>query len=242
MCTVSIHRWEVKFAGTYSHHLPKCVAVCCNIHTHIFYLQIRPPTNPTTHTPGTYSNTHKTLQHTATHCNTLQHTLNMYRKYALLGWREVEFAHASSAEARKYLARPFRGHALARTRTTTGYSLLLQCVTVCCRVLQCDAVCCSVLQCVAVCCSLVQCVSVCCSVLQCVAVCCSLLQVRCTSTYAYHHRIFTPVAVCCSVLQRVTVCCSVLQCVAVCCSVLQLVAVCCSVLQCVAVCCSVLQR
>jgi len=77
----------------------QCVAVCCSVlqcvavgcsarsmrrwiggrsnlqvHTHIICLRIRPPTNPTTHTPGTYSNTHQILQHTATHCNTLQHT------------------------------------------------------------------------------------------------------------------------------------------------------------------------
>jgi len=97
-----------------------------------------------------------TLQHTATHCNTLQHTLNMYRKYVLLGSWEVEYAHASSAEERKCLARPSRGHALARTRTTTGCSLLLQFVAVCCSVLQCVAVCCSVLQCVTVCCSVLQ--------------------------------------------------------------------------------------
>ena len=36
------------------------------------------------------------------------------------------------------------------------FSIVLQCVVVCCSVLQCVAVCCSVLQCVVGCCSVLQ--------------------------------------------------------------------------------------
>jgi len=98
-----------------------------------------------------------------------------------------------------------------------SYSVLLQCVAVCCSVLQWVAVGCNVLQCVAVCRSVLQCShELCCcseSVLECVGACCSVLQ---------------SIAVCCSVLQCAhELAASVLQkfCLIVCCSLVQSVAV-----------------
>ena len=55
-------------------------------------VRIRPPSNPVTHTSGTYSKC------VAVCCSVLQcvavfcEYLNMYREYASLGWWEVEFA------------------------------------------------------------------------------------------------------------------------------------------------------
>ena len=65
---------------------------------------------------------------TATHCNTLQHTI----------------AHCNTA------TQSAEAQLISEDATRKD---VLQCVAVCCRVLQCVAVCCSVLQCVAVCCS-----------------------------------------------------------------------------------------
>ena len=48
-----------------------------------------------------------------------------------------------------------------RVSRVSFYSVIRQCVAVCCSVPQCVAVCCSVLQCAAVCCSVLQCVAVC---------------------------------------------------------------------------------
>ena len=117
------------------------------------------------------------LQHTATHCNTLQD--------------------ASIRDVRQ----PYRSERLllnACTHVAVRCSML-QCVAVCCsdasllmlnacthaNTHACVAVCCSVLQCVAACCSVLQYVAMYCSVLQCVVVSCSMLQCC---------------AVCCSVL------------------------------------------
>jgi len=77
------------------------------------------------------------------------------------------------------------------------------------------------LQCVAVCCSELQFVAVWCKVLQCVAVCCSVFshtnfRICCSAILL----LYCGVEVCFSRLQCVAACCSVLQRVAVCCSVL----------------------
>ena len=74
-----------------------------------------------------------TLQHTATHCNTLQHTAAHEKE-------DLQISHIYIRDAMSLA------------------------IAVCCIVLQCVAVCCSVLQCVAACCSVLQCVAVCCSV------------------------------------------------------------------------------
>jgi len=110
------------------------------------------------------------MQHTVTHCNTLQHTAT-HKRYIV--------------DASKY--------PLAIVGDKDKLAVVLQCVAVCIcgSVLQyvsSVAVCCSVLQCVPVCSSVFQCVAVCiCGsvlqyasvavcwcVLQCVAVCCVL--------------------------------------------------------------------
>ena len=82
-----------------------------------------------------------TLQHTATHCNTLQQADQLWQDTACV------------------VCVP------RHPRQSAGCAQVLQRVAVCCSVLQCAAGCCSVLQCVAVCCSVLQCVAVCCSVL-----------------------------------------------------------------------------
>jgi len=94
-----------------------------------------------------------TLQPTATHCNTLQHTTGRARRLAREGKLEETFADVL--------------HSLIRTTIDDEQQ-------VCCSVLQCVAAWCSVLQCGAVWCSVVQCNAVWCGVLQClqcVAVC-----------------------------------------------------------------------
>jgi len=132
-----------------------------------------------------------TLQHTATHCNTLRHAVccSVLQCVAMLQGATGAISASNNGVHNKVTS------------------------AVCCSVLQRVAVCCSVLQCAAVCCNVLVCVAVChrhnqrlyprrwhrshaSTMLQCVAVCCSVLQC---------------VAVCCSVLQRVAACCSVPQ-------------------------------
>jgi len=78
----------------------------------------------------------------ATHCNTLQHTVACCNTG--IGAHEVCCSVLQCVAVR---------------------GSVLQCVARCCSVLQCVAVWCSVLQCVAVCCSVLQCVAMCFSVL-----------------------------------------------------------------------------
>jgi len=162
-----------------------------------------------------------TLQHTATHCNTLQQADQLWQDTACV------------------VCVP------QHPRQSAGCAQVLQCVAVCCSVLQCAAGCCSVLQCVAVCCSVLQCVAVCCSVLQCVAMCCRVLQ--CVAVCC---SVLQCIAVCCSVLQCVVIlfeCTHIMFCVCgeflhkmepaefrcVCVCVLQYVTMCCIMLPCV---------
>jgi len=94
---------------------------------------------------------HESLKHTATHCNTLQNTLQQHcntLQHNISRYRDVSPT-GNGTSSRPTLAPPY--------------------INMCCRVLQCVAVCCGMLQCVAACCSVLQCVAVCCSVLQCVA-------------------------------------------------------------------------
>ena len=84
-----------------------------------------------------------TLQHIATLCNTLQHSL----------WGQ-------DTATQSHLTCAYQSNQCVAVCCS-----VLQCVAVCCNVLQCVAVCCSVLHCVAVCCSVLQCVAVCCSLI-----------------------------------------------------------------------------
>jgi len=104
-------------------------------------------------------------QHTATRCNTLQHTAPP-REWGADDQRSRAFwapcwFHPGPATC----FRETMSNRMEKKGDQTSEMLTR------CSVLQCVAVCCSVLQCVAVCCSVVQCVVVCCGVLQCVAVC-----------------------------------------------------------------------
>ena len=92
------------------------------------------------------------VQHTATHCNTLQQS-------------GIELKTLLDISRMQNTVSAIQGKTLLIIQITA----VLQHVALCCNVLQCAAVCCSVLQCVAVCCSVLQCAAVCCSVLQCVA-------------------------------------------------------------------------
>jgi len=83
-----------------------------------------------------------TVQHTATHCNTLlQHAEHAATRCNTL-----------QCTAQRQACVPIAGSAAAEAS--------LHCVAVCCTVLRCVAVCCSVLQCAAVCCSVLQCAAV----------------------------------------------------------------------------------
>ena len=121
----------------------QCVAVCGSVlqSEHLDLLQCSRANRVK------WQGTCKTLQHTATHCNTLQQHI---RSTSIQSDKPCEVAQCCS---------------------------VLQCIAVCCSVLQCVAVralrststqpsepceaaqCCSVLQCVAVCCSVLQCCS-----------------------------------------------------------------------------------
>jgi len=125
-------------------------------------------------------------QHSATHCNILQHTATrcLYTSGTVLrGWVD---------EQRQLYAQG--------QLTSSQEHVRLECTVVRCVVVQCGAVWCSELQCAALCSGPAHLVAatcaVCCSVLKfvavCGAVCCGVLQ---------------RVAACCSVLQCVAVCC-----------------------------------
>jgi len=89
------------------------------------------------------------MQHTATHCNTLQHTATHY-----------SLTHATHCNTLQHTATHYNTLLIDTCNATHAcLPCLKQCVVVCCSVLQCVAVCCSVLQCVAVCCSVLQCVA-----------------------------------------------------------------------------------
>ena len=140
-----------------------------------------------------------TLQHTATHRNTLQSTAT---QNCLNITQTDEYGRITHTILRASLAQ------------CSDWSVALQ-AQVCCSVMQRVAVCCSVLQRVAVWCNALQCFaewltqyceqvkgSVPTGLLQRVAACCGVLQCD---------------AACCNVLQSVTECCRVLQSVAECC-------------------------
>ena len=108
----------------------------------------------------------KDNSHTATHCNTLQHTTHLF-------YSALQCVAACCSVCCSVL------------QCVLHYVLQCDavCVAGCCRVLQCVAVCCGVccsllqcVQCVPVCCSMLQCAALRCSVLQRVAACCSVLQ------------------------------------------------------------------
>jgi len=82
------------------------------------------------------------LQHTATHCNTLQHTRNTIIRKRII---ELAFSKFNTTKHSQKSAR----YSIVRTRCFC-FGSVLQCIVVCCSVLQCVAVCCSVLQCAAV--------------------------------------------------------------------------------------------
>jgi len=104
------------------------------------------------HIRASFKRSRNTLQHTATHCNTLQHTTTPLP-------HSTPRCKTLQHSAIQYIGAP-RGR--RPTSVAALYPASQTPVCVC-------AVCCSVLQCVAVCCSVLQCVAVCCSVLQCVA-------------------------------------------------------------------------
>jgi len=194
----------------------QCVAVCCSVlqrvavcHANRCFL----------HHTATYS---ITLQHTATHCNTIN-VCAPIRTYVLPREQSNTLPHTAA-----------HSNALQHTATHCNKLQHIKHTCICTHIRtstesnqgpsntpwtsHMSALCEF---------SVLQCVAVCCSVLQCVAVCCSVLK-------STEHLICQPCvnAVCCSVLQCVAVnwtshmsalCeCSVLQCVAVCCSQLNI--------------------
>jgi len=100
-------------------------------------------------------------QHTATHCNTLQHSYCSSDTHVMScthASHEPKFAVAVCCSVLQCVQRVMQ----VRSKSSANATL---CVAVCCSALQCVAVCCSVLQCVAVRCSVLQYVASCCSVL-----------------------------------------------------------------------------
>jgi len=209
------------------------INTCTHIHVWIYYEQFlllhTKHRCKTVEDLATHCNTQQTLQHSATHFNTLPYISN--RNLFTITHRNSSTCRISGVKI--------------HTHTYTHikiYMLIVWTYSIYCEYVACiyceyiliillwwhvdahryawpqmcmfDAVCCSVLQCAAVCCSVLQHVAVCCSTLQCVAARCSVLQFD---------------AMCCSVLQCGAVCCSIVWCAAVCWRVLQCVAVCCSV-------------
>jgi len=163
-----------------------------------------------------------TLQHMATQCNTLQHTATHHTYTAAYRHYNKSFCVAVlydtlPCSSATYLMGSHRWHAWIRAQILT-----LQHTATYCNILQHTATHCSTLQHTATHYMDTHNIELGRSVItcQCVVVCCGVL--RC-------------VAVCCSVLQYVAVCCSVLQWAAMGCSGLHYVEVCCSVLPCVAV-------
>jgi len=209
----------------------RCVAVCCNA---CLSWQRR----------GTH-HVHRmcvcALQHTATHCKTLQRSVSATTNdvpCALCVCVCVcvcARAHVCVCSYVVYACRALKGSwcfcfrksslklqiSLARHPRPSDRDTVTRLVQFCCSVLQCVAVSCSVLQRVSQRHSR-ETHPVCCSVLQCVVVC---------------YRVLPCVIVCCSLLHCVALCCSVLQCAVLCCNAMQRLSMCCNVLKCVAVCC-----
>ena len=166
---------------------------------------------------------HRSLLHTATHCNTLQRTAT--RCNALQCPATPQHSNALVLHQRALVQ--FLTNIRDMCDDVADSSLLLLQSRLL-LLLQYVAVCSSVLQCVAVCRSVSQCVATCRSMLQCVTTCRSVLQKRLSRSP--------------SLLQSVAVCRSVSKCVAVCCknNLSQLCCSrdrcrCCSLMPCVAV-------
>jgi len=126
------------------------------------------------------------LQHTATHCNTLQHTATHIHSCAQ--WGRVPSRRFVTSSG---ITLQSRAHQTPPSLITGRFSSTA--IWYICGKSP-ERAPCIVTRgvCVAVRCSVLQCVAACCRMLPCVAVCCSVLQ---------------RVAMCCSVLQRVAVCC-----------------------------------
>jgi len=150
------------------------------------------------------------LQHTATHCNTLQHTATPGPRLVFNCGRQDTLQHllqhtATHCNTLQHTATHCNTQADFETLSHLIHESFLDLVRT-------------------------SGAAVYCSALQRVAACCSVLQHVARESFVDLVRKLC--LVCCSVLQRVAVCCSVLQCVAVfCCSVMQCVAVCQSMLQ-----------
>ena len=117
------------------------------------------------------------LQHTASSCNTMQHTeyCNTVQRVAArcnipnwdLSGCTIKRSPISCLVPRLWVR-------LVAVRVLgMKWCVAVWCVATCCSVLQCRAVCCSALQCVAVSCRALKCAAVCCSVLHCVTMCCA---------------------------------------------------------------------
>ena len=153
------------------------------------------------------------LQHTATHCNTLQ------QAYVVLAGETDQYAPLLPQILEKLMEslRLPTGSGLSRVLVLvhqqvflcmrvlllrlSGPNLVSLWYIMCCSVLQCVAVCCSVLQCCscrgpAWCRSGISCVAVCCSVLQCVGVCCSAAAVGAQLGVALVYHVLQSVAIC----------------------------------------------
>jgi len=186
------------------------------------------------------------LQHTATHCNTLQHTSRNWEiSICCCCLFKYTCTHKNRVVARLHENDDKFFCGLYDISPILEY--VLQCVAVCCSVLRWVTLklCCSVLQCVvvrmtwqtllqpllyfpypricvAVCCSVLQCVAASCSMLQYVTMCCSVLQ--CVAVREKLQTLLRPLWYLPNLRICVAVCYSVLQ------RVLQRVAVCCSML------------
>jgi len=126
-------------------------------------------------------------QHTATHCNTLQHTRG--DDYTQMSQRVICFPRTQFIDTYWVRSRYLDDLVSSFESSCSVWCSVLQLVAVCCSVLRSwslddllssrefsGALRCSVSPCGAVCCSMLQCVAVWCSGLQCVAVWCSMLQ------------------------------------------------------------------
>jgi len=159
--------------------------------------------------------------HTATHCNTLQHTAT--HVYLILN----RCLHTGSLRGPSSVSQRPRHQKCVANILVRKTSVVTHSTVVCCSVfsvLQCVAVCCrghaiknasptflfgkfplslTALWCVAVSCSELQCIAVCCRVLQCVAVCCSVVLSHCnTLQHTATH---------CNTLQHTATHCNTLQ-------------------------------
>jgi len=111
-----------------------------------------------------------TLQHTATHCNTLQHIWSGHKPTPLPPPVARTKLTICVCEGRSFGA--------ARPMSFSELCMISLCV------LQCIAVCCSVVQYVAVCCSILQCVAVCCGICM-MSLCCAWLVCVCDMTHPF---------------------------------------------------------